>query len=118
MATIRYRKAFKVRKLSGGMRLQEQISREYKGAKYSKFWVVVTPRIVAALGWKKGQRLKGVAKGGKLVIEGDDSETKPTADTATTVIRTNRAFNIQRSESDRVSLVVVLGRQCLNGETI
>lgn len=53
------------------MRLQSQISREYKGTKYEKFWVVLPSKIVEKLGWKSGQDLEAEVKGDKLVIERD-----------------------------------------------
>lgn len=53
------------------MRLQSQISREYKGNKYEKFWIVIPNKIIEKLGWKTGQELEGEVKGNKLVIEKD-----------------------------------------------
>ncbi len=53
------------------MRLQSQISREYKGTKYEKFWVVLPSKIVQKLKWKTGQDLEAEVKGEKLVIEKD-----------------------------------------------
>ena len=53
------------------MRLQSQISREYKGTKYEKFWVVLPSKTVEKLGWKSGQDLEADVKGDKLVIEKD-----------------------------------------------
>lgn len=53
------------------MRLQSQISREYKGTKYEKFWVVLPSKVVEKLGWKSGQDLEAEVKGDKLVIEKD-----------------------------------------------
>ena len=54
------------------MRLQSQISREYKGTKYEKFWIVLPSKLIEKLGWKTGQELEGGVKGDKLVIESDD----------------------------------------------
>ena len=54
------------------MRLQSQISREYKGTKYEKFWVVIPSSLIEKLGWKTGQDLEGEVKGDKLVIEKED----------------------------------------------
>ena len=54
------------------MRLQSQISREYEGRKYRKFWVVIPSDIVEKLGWKTGEDLEAVVKGDKLVIEKND----------------------------------------------
>ena len=51
------------------MRLQSQISREYKGNKYEKFWIVIPSKIIERLGWKSGQDLEGEVKRDKLVIE-------------------------------------------------
>ena len=53
------------------MRLQSQISREYKGEKYEKFWIVIPTKLIKKLGWKTGQDLEGEGKGDKLVIEKD-----------------------------------------------
>ena len=44
------------------MRLLSQISREHKGVKYEKFWIVIPPKLVKKLGWKKGQDLGGILK--------------------------------------------------------
>ena len=51
------------------MKLQSQISREYKGNKYEKFWVVIPSNLIEKLGWKKGQELEAEAKGDKLIIK-------------------------------------------------
>ena len=53
------------------MRLLSQISREYKGEKYEKFWAVLPSKIIKQLGWKKGQDLEAEVKGDKLIIEKD-----------------------------------------------
>ena len=53
------------------MRLLSQISREYKGIEYKKFWVVISNKLVEKLGWKTGDELEAEAKGDKLVIEKD-----------------------------------------------
>ena len=53
------------------MRLQSQISREYKGNKYEKFWVVLPSKLIEKLGWKTGQELEADIKKDKLVIERD-----------------------------------------------
>ena len=53
------------------MRLLSQISREYKGTKYEKFWVVIPNTLVKKLGWKKGQDLEAEVKEAKLIIEKD-----------------------------------------------
>ena len=50
------------------MRLQSQISREYKGNKYEKFWVVIPYKLIEKLKWKSGQELEAEVKGDKLVI--------------------------------------------------
>ena len=51
------------------MRLLSQISREYKGEQYEKFWIVIPSKLIKKLGWKKGQDLEGEVKGKKLIIE-------------------------------------------------
>lgn len=53
------------------MRLLSQVSREYKGNKYKKFWVVIPNKLIERLGWKTGEDLEGEVKGDKLVIEKD-----------------------------------------------
>ena len=53
------------------MRLQSQISREYKDQQYEKFWVVIPSKIVKELKWKSGEELEAEVKGDKLVIERD-----------------------------------------------
>lgn len=53
------------------MKLQSQISREYKGTKYEKFWVVISSKHIKRLGWKSGTDLEVEVKGDKLVIERD-----------------------------------------------
>ena len=56
------------------MRLQSQISREYKDTKYEKFWIVIPSKIVKKLGWKTGTELNADLKNGKLVINKEDRE--------------------------------------------
>jgi len=56
------------------MRLLSQISREYKGTKYEKFWIVIPSKIVKKLGWKTGTELNADLKNGKLVINKEDWE--------------------------------------------
>jgi len=53
------------------MRLLSQISREYKGKNYKKFWIVIPNKLIEKLGWKIGEDLEGEVKGDKLVIEKD-----------------------------------------------
>ena len=53
------------------MRLQSQVSREYKDKKYEKFWVVIPSKIIEKLGWKSGQELEAEIKDDKLIIESD-----------------------------------------------
>jgi len=53
------------------MRLLSQISREYKGKEYKKFWVVIPNKIIEKLGWKTGQELKAEVKDKKLIVEND-----------------------------------------------
>lgn len=53
------------------MRLLSQVSREYKGEKYEKFWVVIPSKLVKQLGWKKGEELEAEIKDHKLIIEQD-----------------------------------------------
>ncbi len=56
------------------MQLQSQISREYKGKKYEKFWIVIPTKLIAKLGWKSKQELNADLKNGKLVINKEDWE--------------------------------------------
>lgn len=51
------------------MKLQKQVSREYKSEKYEKFWIVVPSKLIELLGWKAGQDLDGEVKDGKLIVE-------------------------------------------------
>jgi len=53
------------------MRLLSQISREYKGNKYEKFWVVIPSKLIKQLKWKTGQDLEAEIKDNKLIIEKD-----------------------------------------------
>lgn len=54
------------------MRLLSHNSREYKGKKYRKYWIIVPNKIIEKLGWKTGTDLEAEIKKGKLVIEKDD----------------------------------------------
>ena len=56
------------------MRLLSQISREYKGKEYKKFWIVIPNKIIEKLGWKSGTELNADLKNGKLVINKEDWE--------------------------------------------
>lgn len=56
------------------MRLQSQISREYKGNKYEKFWIVIPSKIIEKLGWKSGEDLEAEVKKDKLIVEKDQNE--------------------------------------------
>jgi bifunctional DNA-binding transcriptional regulator/antitoxin component of YhaV-PrlF toxin-antitoxin module len=53
------------------MRLLSQISREYKGNKYRKFWVVLPTKFIEKLKWKTGDELKAGIKENKLIIKKD-----------------------------------------------
>jgi bifunctional DNA-binding transcriptional regulator/antitoxin component of YhaV-PrlF toxin-antitoxin module len=53
------------------MRLQSQVSREYKDKKYTKYWIVLPYKIIKKLGWESGEDLEAEVKKGKLVIEKD-----------------------------------------------
>ena len=56
------------------MKLQSQVSREYKGTKYEKFWIILPSKLVEKLKWKSGQKLDADLKDGKLVIQKEDWE--------------------------------------------
>ena len=53
------------------MRLLSQISREYNGKQYKKFWIIISKKIIEKLGWKIGDDLKPEIKGDKLIIKKD-----------------------------------------------
>jgi len=53
------------------MKLQKQLSRKYKDKEYSKYVIVIKPKLVEELGWKEGEKLEAKAKGNKLIIERD-----------------------------------------------
>ena len=53
------------------MKLQSQISREYKDKKYKKYWIVIPCKLVKKLGWKTGEELEADVKKGKLIVEKD-----------------------------------------------
>lgn len=50
------------------MKLVSQISREYKGKKYRKFWINIPNKILKELGWKANQELNAEVKDGKLIV--------------------------------------------------
>lgn len=51
------------------MKLLSQISREYKGNKYEKFWIIVSLKLIQKLKWKSGEELEANVKGDKLIIK-------------------------------------------------
>jgi len=51
------------------MRLLSTKSREYKGKKYHKYFVILPSKLVEKLGWKTGQELEAKGRKNKLVIE-------------------------------------------------
>ncbi|MBU1199876.1 MAG: AbrB/MazE/SpoVT family DNA-binding domain-containing protein [Nanoarchaeota archaeon] len=53
------------------MKLQSHTSREYKGTKYQKFWIVIPNKIIEKLKWKTGEKLETEIKDDKLIIEKD-----------------------------------------------
>ena len=56
------------------MKLQSQVSREYKGTKYEKFWIILPSKLVEKLKWKSGQELNADLKDSKLIIQKEDWE--------------------------------------------
>ena len=56
------------------MRLQSQISREYKGTKYEKFWIVLPSKLVKKLGWKTGTELDADINNKRLIVQKEDWE--------------------------------------------
>mgnify|MGYP001583841867 CR=1 FL=1 len=63
-----------VRYLIKYMRLQKQVSREYQGTKYEKFWVVVPLKIIKSLGWKAGQELEAEVKEENLIVKKENKK--------------------------------------------
>ena len=56
------------------MRLQSQISREYKGTKYEKFWIVLPSKLIKKLGWKTGTELDADVNNKRLIVQKEDWE--------------------------------------------
>ena len=56
------------------MKLQSQISREYKGTKYEKFWIVLPSKLVKKLGWKSGTELDADVNNKRLIVQKEDWE--------------------------------------------
>lgn len=54
------------------MYLQKQLSKRIGDKEYSKYVIVVPPRIVERLGWEEGEELEAEIKGGRLIIEKED----------------------------------------------
>lgn len=53
------------------MKLLSQVSREHKGKKYYKHWVVIPNKLVEKLGWKAGEDLEAYTEKGRLIIKKD-----------------------------------------------
>lgn len=51
------------------MKLIRQKSREYKGKRYYKYWVIIPSKVIEKLGWKTGDKLKPETEGKKLIVE-------------------------------------------------
>ena len=51
------------------MKLLRQKSREYKGKRYYKYWVIIPKKVIEKLGWKVGDKLKNEVNEKKLTIE-------------------------------------------------
>ena len=60
-----------LRYLIGTMKLLSQVSREHKGKKYYKHWVVIPNKLVEKLGWKAGEDLEAYTEKGRLIIKKD-----------------------------------------------
>ena len=56
------------------MRLLSQISREYKGKKYEKFWIVLPSKLIKKLGWKTGTELDADVNNKRLIVQKEDWE--------------------------------------------
>ncbi len=54
------------------MKLQSQVSREYKGKEYTKYWIVVPSKLIEKLGWKTGEKLDLEIDDDKIIIEKED----------------------------------------------
>lgn len=50
------------------MKLQKQLSRKVGDIEYAKWVIVMPPKIIEKLGWKRGQKLKLEIKDGKIII--------------------------------------------------
>jgi len=53
------------------MYLQKQLSKKIGDKEYSKYVIVVPPKMVEELGWKAGEELEAEIKNKKLIIEKD-----------------------------------------------
>lgn len=51
------------------MQLQKQLSRKYKDKEYSKYVIVIPPKIIEKLDWKEGDKLDCIVSGEKLIIK-------------------------------------------------
>jgi len=58
------------------MQLQKQQSRIYKGKKYPKYLIVISPKDIENLGWEDKDELEPTIKGGKLIIEKKNVQTR------------------------------------------
>lgn len=50
------------------MQLQKQLSRKHKNKIYSKYIIVIPPKIIKKLKWKEGDKLDCIISGEKLII--------------------------------------------------
>jgi anaerobic selenocysteine-containing dehydrogenase len=50
------------------MRLNRAINRIVGGKTYAKWFVIISPKDVTALGWRAGQELEETTEGGKLTL--------------------------------------------------
>jgi len=51
------------------MKITGHVSREYKGKKYEKCWIVIPNKILEKLGWKRGDDIEYEIKNDKLILE-------------------------------------------------
>ena len=58
------------------MKLQKQLSRHFGGKEYSKWVVVLPPKLVKALGWAEGQELEARLDGKGLRIKPSSAKTR------------------------------------------
>jgi bifunctional DNA-binding transcriptional regulator/antitoxin component of YhaV-PrlF toxin-antitoxin module len=51
------------------MKLQKQLSRQYKGVNYPKYIVAIPPKQVEQVGWEEGTELEAEVKDNEIVLK-------------------------------------------------